>query len=44
MAPSYVPLRTKQLLSEVFFSTINNKKVFGGGTLKWVTLYIRFIN
>jgi len=28
-------------LSEAFFSTIKNKKVFGDGTLKWDALYIQ---
>jgi len=44
MTPPYVPLETIQLLSEISFSKIKNKKVIWGGTLKWDTLYIYIIN
>jgi len=43
MTPPYVPFETIQLLSETSFSKIKNKKVIWGGTLKWDTLYMRFL-
>jgi len=40
MAPSYVPLRAKKLLSETFLSTEFNFRNIGLDHLKWDTLYI----
>jgi len=40
MAPSYVPLRVKQFLSETFLSTGFSFQDIGLGHLKWDTLYI----
>ncbi|KYN21837.1 hypothetical protein ALC57_05780, partial [Trachymyrmex cornetzi] len=40
MAPSYVPLRVKQLLSETFLSTGFSCRDIWLDHLKWDTLYI----